>query len=81
MTHALKTEPEYFEEVVRGTKTFEIRKHDRPFCGGDKILLQEFKDGNYTGAEWSGMITYMMDAPEFIKKGFVILGIKEVETI
>ena len=51
MTHALKTEPPFFKHVVEGSKSFEIRKNDRLFKVGDKILLQEYipEANKYTG--------------------------------
>lgn len=81
MTHALKTWAGYFKAIVDGTKTFEVRKNDRSFNVGDRLLLQEFdpETKSYTGEEWTGEITYYMDEPEFCKKGFVVLGIKEKE--
>lgn len=81
MTHALKTEPVWFADIVKGIKTFEVRKYDRPFKIGDAILLQEYdpEAGIYTGKEWSGSITYLLDDPLFVKKGFCVLGIKEKE--
>lgn len=81
MTHALKTWPSYFLDVTSGCKTFEVRKHDRPFKDGDTLLLQEYNPDKeeYTGKEWAGIIVYMMNNPDFVKKGFVILGIKEKE--
>lgn len=30
-THELKIKPEYFRDVVRGIKTFEVRQNDRNF--------------------------------------------------
>ena len=42
MTHALKTEIVFFKDIVSGTKTFEVRKYDRPFKLGDALLLQEW---------------------------------------
>lgn len=79
MTHALKTWPPFFEAIESGSKTFEVRKADRPFKVGDKILLQEYdmEEKSYTGKEWYGHITYIMDDPNYVKKGFVIFGIRE----
>jgi len=42
-THFLKTLPVYFDAVQRGDKTFEIRKNDRDFQTGDKLVLLEHK--------------------------------------
>lgn len=77
MTHALKCNPPFFGHIVDGKKTFEVRKHDRPFKVGDALLLQEFGSNGYTGKEWSGEISYIMDTPDYCKKGFVIMGIAD----
>lgn len=79
MTHALKTEPPYFQQVVDGLKNFEMRKDDRPFKEGDKLLLQEFKDGEYTGKEYELIITNILrDAPHFgLRKDFCVLSFKQ----
>jgi len=81
MTHCLKTWPVYFAPIVEGIKTFDSRKNDRNFKVGDPLLLQEYdpKIEAYTGNEWRGEIVYILDNPDFVKKGFVILGIKEKE--
>jgi len=83
MTHALKTWPEFFEQVVRGLKSFELRKNDRDYKLGDDILLQEYdqKVGKFTGNEWKGEITYVFDNESFgLKKGYILLGITEKKT-
>lgn len=53
MLHALKTEIGYFQEIVSGIKTFEVRKFDRPFQTGDDIVLQEWDKNakTYSGEE------------------------------
>lgn len=81
MTHALKTWPAYFQAIESGSKRFEVRKADRNFKVGDRILLQEYNSTEkvYTGKEWDGVITFLMDDPEFVKKGFVVFGIKEYD--
>jgi hypothetical protein len=79
MTHALKTEGIFFKAIVEGTKTFDVRKNDRTFKVGDRLLLQEYhkQDEKYTGNEWNGEIVYILDSTDYCKKNFVILGIKE----
>lgn len=39
--HVLKTDPEVFEAVRTGAKTFEIRFNDRSFAVGDTLHLRE----------------------------------------
>lgn len=82
MMHALKIEPVYFKEVEAGRKTFELRKFDRPFLIGDKLLLQEW-NGEYTRKEIIVEITYILhfneqsECEKFgLMPGFCILGIR-----
>lgn len=46
--HDLKTDPEVFDAVACGQKTFEIRRDDRGFRVGDSLLLRRTK---YTGRQ------------------------------
>lgn len=76
--HNLKTHPEYFRDVIRGFKSFEVRKNDRDFQLGDRLLLKEFepKSKSYTGKEFLFKITYILDGGGFgIKKGFCVMSI------
>lgn len=49
--HELKTWPEFFDQIVAGDKTFELRKDDRGFKVGDALELREYdpKTQTYTG--------------------------------
>ena len=59
--HDLKIDNEYFEHVLLGTKTFEIRKNDRNFNVGDIVILNEWNntDLSYTGRKIICRITYV----------------------
>lgn len=40
-THVLKVQPPYFDDLLDGSKTFEVRKNDRAFQRGDELWLWE----------------------------------------
>lgn len=41
-THDLKVAPPYFDALVSGAKTFEVRKNDRGYQRGDLLRLREW---------------------------------------
>lgn len=77
MVHELKTLPEYFNAVVEGKKTFEVRKNDRNFKIGDILVLKEWTRGGYTGNMVRKKITYILDDNSgYVLDGYVIMSIK-----
>lgn len=77
VVHDLKTYPQDFEAVWSEEKMFEVRRNDRNFKVGDMISLKEYDpESGYTGREVDVAITYILDDPEFVKEGFVIMGLK-----
>lgn len=92
MIHELKTWPEYYQAIKSGDKTFEIRKHDRPFKVGDFLQLREYKllglnqltqaiEGEFTGEEMSVVVTYILEHRMYhnnfgLEKGHCIMGFK-----
>lgn len=79
MIHELKILPEYFEAVLMGYKTFEVRKNDRNFKKGDTLILKEWDDFRraFTGRELSRAVTYVFEGGSFgLEKGFVIMAIQ-----
>ena len=75
-THELKILPEYFKDVSLGKKTFELRKNDRDFQIGDKLILREWC-GQYTGNQierWIGYI-FFGDGNYGLAPGYCILGL------
>ena len=59
--HDLKIHTTYFEEMLSGIKTNEIRMADRPFEVGHWLLLREWNQQNktYTGRQIYKEITYI----------------------
>lgn len=72
--HRLKIAPEYFEAVQSGAKKAEVRNNDRNFKVNDTILLQEYKNGRYTGNILCVRITYISDYNQ--PAGQVVLSIE-----
>lgn len=80
--HELKVWPPYFEAVACGEKTFEIRKNDRLFRGGDTLWLREWnpKTSRYTGRECHRLVTFVYDGrPAHLEAGYCIMGLAHPE--
>ena len=88
MIHYLKTDPELFEEVRTGRKTFEIRREDdRKFSTGDELILQETKYTSwemsggvcpliYTGRELSVSVGFVLHGPSYgLPPGWCIMSL------
>lgn len=78
MIHAVKQLPDYFNDVVSGKKTFEVRKNDRPYAVGDLIALNEYdaEKQRYTGNSCLCYIDYILNDTEYCKEGYVVMSIK-----
>ncbi len=81
--------PEYFEKIISGDKTFEVRLADWRCDEGDILVLKEFnpKTKEYTGREVEKKITYILKTKgienwgmwtkeEIEKFGLQIIGLK-----
>lgn len=82
MTHQLKICTSFANCVLDGSKTFEIRKNDRGFQKGDKIVFVVMDDGGALHNSFHELnckeyeITYVL-SDWGLEKGYVALGIKE----
>lgn len=83
MIHALKIEPQYFDDILSGRKNFEIRKNDRNYILGDLLALNELNDSrdDYTGRSLLVKVTYVLADEKFFKPGYVALGITVCQVI
>lgn len=85
MLHELKTEPIFFEAIIRGYKRFEIRKDDRSprFALDDHLRLREYipegllenSEPFYTGRECFVRVTYRTDFQQ--QPGYIVLGLSD----
>lgn len=80
MIHELKIYPDFFNAVISGEKTFEIRKNDRQFKVGDILALNEWDWNSYTGRSCLVYVDFIMNNPEYVKEGMVIMAIKPCAT-
>lgn len=85
--HELKTNPDVFNAVKTGQKTFEIRLDDRGYEVGDQLLLkqtlhtgEQMKAGmplEYTGSTFGARITHILRGPIYgLQAGWVILSFR-----
>jgi hypothetical protein len=85
--HELKTDPDVFDAVAAGRKTFEIRKDDRGYQEGDGLHLRRTKHTGrtmsvgvpliYTGEECRCVVTHILRGPVYgLADGWAILSIK-----
>ncbi len=58
MHHEIKIDPPYFEAVITGKKTFEIRYNDRGYNAGDTVTMLEYSH-TYTGRSVTKRIGYV----------------------
>jgi len=82
VTHMLKILPRYFEAVLSGDKTFEIRDNsDREFQTGDLVVLREMDITKsvfqFTGRSVEKQITYVTNFAQ--KENYVVFGMADPE--
>lgn len=70
--------PQYFEEVIKDNKTFELRKDEDDIQPGDMLILNEYFGKQYTGRAIERVVTYVLrNVPQYgLKEGYCIIGIK-----
>lgn len=83
MEHELKTWQPFFQHVLDGEKTFEVRRNDRGFQRGDTLVLRETEgQSSYyrTGRELRVQVAYVLTGEQFgIRDGYCVMGIKKQE--
>lgn len=81
-THDLKIWPDYFEAVVDGSKTFEVRLDDRGFVEGDTLRLREWSPDTeeYTGREVLRRVGYIYRGDVGgLRDGYVVMALLNEE--
>lgn len=80
--HELKTWPDFFQAIVDGKKTAELRFDDRGFQVYHLLWLREWDqvEERYTGREASAIITHILrgDTRFGLAEGFVMMSLGRV---
>lgn len=76
--HQIRLASMYFDDVVSGKKSFELKKNDRGYKEGDFLEMMEFKDGKNTGRTVRVLVTYLLDDYTGLEDGYCIMGTKLV---
>lgn len=80
--HELKIKEEYFNAIIRGEKTFELRKNDRDYQVGDLIHFKQIDGREYFNhsKDVYQIIYILKDVSEYgLDKEYCILAIKKLE--
>ena len=76
MNHKVKCHREYYQKVISGEKTFEIRLNDRGYKTGDTITLQEWDfHSGYTGSQETFEVPYVLEVFPGLVYGYVAMSI------
>lgn len=86
-THRLKVLFKYADAIMNGTKTFEVRKNDRGYEVGDKIVFDVVTNEGYAVGEAARhplngaayRIDYILDDFEGLAQKYVALAISKVD--
>ena len=71
--------PKYFEEVINGKKTFELRKDEDNILPGDILILHEWSsDKGYSGRKAIMHVSYVLrNCPEYgLAEGYCIIAMQ-----
>lgn len=84
-THDLRIWKSFFESVINGEKSFEMRKNDRGFKVGDTLNLIEVDPENEmkaTGRTCQKEISFILAGEQWgLESGYVVLSLKPLKSI
>lgn len=81
ITHKLKCVSPFFDDIWRHRKLFDIRKNDRDYQVNDNLEIWHFdpETQTYPGRSITAKIGYILSDPEYVKKGFVIIQLRDIK--
>ena len=79
--HVLKTIQPFFDDVLTGRKTFELRRTDRDFHVGDLLLLRDYDaiHETFSGRTVTRRVSYVMPLGFWVDgaSDYVVMGLSE----
>lgn len=72
--HQIRLGASFFEDVLSGRKSFELRKNDRGYKQGDILEMMEFADGKNTGRMVRVFVTYLLEDFTGLEDGYCIMA-------
>ena len=79
LIHKIKIQKKYFDKVITGEKTFEVRKYDRNYRTGDAIQFTVLDGVNTYDDTRLFKIVYMLDDFCGLADGYVVFSIKQIK--
>jgi len=70
---------EVYAEIIKGKKSYEVRKNDRDYIAGDCIALNEYDRGEYTGRFVLAHIISVEEYPQCLAPDYIILQLEPLE--
>lgn len=85
MEHEIGLLTQFVDPILRGEKTFEVRKNDRGYQKGDILIMTEryFKESNKSTSprKIKAEVSYVLASGWGIKAGYVVLGLNNIQEI
>lgn len=88
VVHELKCWKGFFEDMLNGKKTFDVRRDDRHYHVGDVLRQLEYwpnadeVGGTYTGREIRQRVDYVMRGPQLgLERGWVVMSVTTIAVV
>lgn len=75
ITHHIKCKPEYFEPLIAGLRSADVRENDRDYKVGDELKIFEFGPKGHTGRYTSRRITHIIKGFPAVESNYVVLSL------
>ena len=81
--HQLKIEPKWLDRLLDGSKTAEVRRHDRDFQLGDSIEFLEWIEGEYGPRSATAVISHVLPGQQVdgVDYHYCVLSLCEIQKV